>query len=247
VTDAAPEDPLMEIHKPHAAKTWKEFFIELGTITLGILIALSLEQAVEHWRENRQYAEARQAMIDELSANLTNVRRRQKSIACTEQRMHDIDAILDRAKAGLPFEAPSWIGPAVSVRMRFIAESEAEKSTLFSSAEQRSLGSPYSYFHSIDAEQDRERLAWGRLQMLEGKSRLSPEMIQSLRNALADARYENYRLVFLTEWAEGWGRRLGLKDFPGASIYAMSKHPHCVPMTMPAALAERETALRPNF
>ena len=25
----------MEIHKPHAAKTWKEFFIELGTVVIG--------------------------------------------------------------------------------------------------------------------------------------------------------------------------------------------------------------------
>jgi hypothetical protein len=42
----------MEIHKPHAAKTWREFFVELGTIIAGILIALALEQTVEaiHWR-----------------------------------------------------------------------------------------------------------------------------------------------------------------------------------------------------
>jgi len=42
----------MEIHKPHAAKTWREFFIELGTIIAGILIALALEQTVEaiHWQ-----------------------------------------------------------------------------------------------------------------------------------------------------------------------------------------------------
>ena len=25
----------MEFHKPHAAKTWKEFFIELGTIVVS--------------------------------------------------------------------------------------------------------------------------------------------------------------------------------------------------------------------
>ena len=36
----------MEIHKPHAAKTWKEFFIELGTIVLGILVRIaSLESS----------------------------------------------------------------------------------------------------------------------------------------------------------------------------------------------------------
>ena len=31
-----PKEPDVDIHKPHAAKTWKEFFIELGTIVTGI-------------------------------------------------------------------------------------------------------------------------------------------------------------------------------------------------------------------
>ncbi len=35
----------MEIHKPHAAKTWREFAVELATITAGILIALTLDSA----------------------------------------------------------------------------------------------------------------------------------------------------------------------------------------------------------
>ena len=56
----------MEIHKPHAAKTWREFFIELGTIIAGILIALALEQTVEaiHWRH--KVNDAAQAMRLEL-------------------------------------------------------------------------------------------------------------------------------------------------------------------------------------
>jgi hypothetical protein len=43
----------MEIHKPKAAHSLREFLIEIGTITCGILIALGLEQVVEahHWAE----------------------------------------------------------------------------------------------------------------------------------------------------------------------------------------------------
>jgi hypothetical protein len=50
MTDAqllSPKKSRADIHWPHAAKTWKEFFIELGTITLGVLIALAAEQTVE--------------------------------------------------------------------------------------------------------------------------------------------------------------------------------------------------------
>ena len=238
----------MEIHKPKPIHNWREFLKEYAIIVLGVLTALSLEQAVENWREHRQYQEARQAMFDELSGNLTNIRNRQKYAACTVQRMQDIGVLLDRAESGKPFEAPSWVGPSISYRMRFIAEGEAEKSTLFSSAEQRNFGSPYSYFHSIDVEQDRERLTWGRLQMLQGKNRLSPEMIQALRDALADARYENYRIAYLLAWAEAWGKQIGLQDLHRTSqAYAsfFEAHPHCLPMNTPTAEAERKTNPKP--
>ena len=36
----------MDIHKPHAAKNWREFAVEIGTIVVGILIALGLEQVI---------------------------------------------------------------------------------------------------------------------------------------------------------------------------------------------------------
>jgi len=56
----------MEIHKPHAAKTWKEFFIEQGMVITGILIALSLEQAVERAHERSRAAQARENIRTEI-------------------------------------------------------------------------------------------------------------------------------------------------------------------------------------
>lgn len=39
----------MEVHAPHhPVTTWREFWIHLGTITVGLVIALGLEQAVEY-------------------------------------------------------------------------------------------------------------------------------------------------------------------------------------------------------
>jgi hypothetical protein len=38
----------MDVHAPHAPlHTWKDFWIHLGTITIGLLIAIGLEQSVE--------------------------------------------------------------------------------------------------------------------------------------------------------------------------------------------------------
>src|SRR4051812_11158321 len=49
----------MDIHKPKAAHSAREFLIEIGTIICGILIALGLEQGLEwlHWQHKIEEAE----------------------------------------------------------------------------------------------------------------------------------------------------------------------------------------------
>src|ERR1017187_3322719 len=54
------ETPVIDVHAPHGGvHTWKDFWIHLGTITLGLLIAISLEQSVEwmHHRHERHQLE----------------------------------------------------------------------------------------------------------------------------------------------------------------------------------------------
>src|ERR1700722_2087401 len=42
------EPPMIDIHPPHeSVHSWKDVFIHLGIITVGLLIAISLEQGVE--------------------------------------------------------------------------------------------------------------------------------------------------------------------------------------------------------
>jgi hypothetical protein len=54
------EQPLMfDVHLPQHTHTWRDFWIHLGTITVGLLIAVGLEQAVEkvhHLEQGRQLA-----------------------------------------------------------------------------------------------------------------------------------------------------------------------------------------------
>ena len=39
---------MLDVHVPHPTHTWKDFFIHIATITVGLLIAVSLEQTVEY-------------------------------------------------------------------------------------------------------------------------------------------------------------------------------------------------------
>ncbi len=64
----------MDIHKPKAAHSWREFLIEIGTIVCGILIALGLEQVVERVRSEHQVKEAHEAIHQELELNLARLR-----------------------------------------------------------------------------------------------------------------------------------------------------------------------------
>jgi hypothetical protein len=58
--------PMLDVHPAHhAASTWREFFIHIATIVLGLLIAVSLEQLIEYLRHLRQVAETREVLRKE--------------------------------------------------------------------------------------------------------------------------------------------------------------------------------------
>ena len=51
---------MLDVHPPHqAAHTWKDFFIHIATIVVGLLIAVGLEQSVEYVHHRHQVAETR--------------------------------------------------------------------------------------------------------------------------------------------------------------------------------------------
>ena len=82
----------MEIHPPHpAAHSFKDFLIQLGTITAGVLIALSVE-SVREWNHYRTLVtEAREMIRRELADKkevegiLNGIPERQKSLVASIQ------------------------------------------------------------------------------------------------------------------------------------------------------------------
>jgi hypothetical protein len=62
---------MLDVHPAHhAASTWRDFFIHIATIVLGLLIAIGLEQTVEYIHHRHQLKEARLALAEEKQANL---------------------------------------------------------------------------------------------------------------------------------------------------------------------------------
>jgi hypothetical protein len=60
---------MLDVHIPHAKHTWKDFIIHIGTITVGLLIAISLEQSVEKLHQLHQRHELEAALHAEGERN----------------------------------------------------------------------------------------------------------------------------------------------------------------------------------
>jgi len=62
---------MLDVHPPHGAThTWKDFFIHVGTICVGLLIAVGLEQTVEAIHHHHQVNEVRERIREEMKVNI---------------------------------------------------------------------------------------------------------------------------------------------------------------------------------
>jgi hypothetical protein len=73
---AKEHEAMLDVHPAHhAASSWKEFFIHIATIVLGLLIAVALEQTVEYFHHRREVAEVREELRGEREANKDSFKR----------------------------------------------------------------------------------------------------------------------------------------------------------------------------
>ena len=62
--------PMLDVHPAHhAASTWKDFFIHIATIVIGLLIAVGLEQTVVYLEQRHQLTETRESLRVERHIN----------------------------------------------------------------------------------------------------------------------------------------------------------------------------------
>jgi len=72
---------MLDVHPPHhPAHTWKDFFIHVGTICVGLLIAVGLEQTVEYFHHRHQAHQLEDSLLRESLANQATVLNHLRSI-----------------------------------------------------------------------------------------------------------------------------------------------------------------------
>ena len=192
----------MEIHKPKPIHSWREFLKEVGTIVLGVCIALAAEQGVEWWHWHNQVAAARQALARELVLNIGNGATRVIAAPCLEERFDKMADVLDAAshsgmlpplsEALIPTPLYDWpLSTWASITSSDVASH-------FSRNEMNALGLVYGQLQLMSRLNEQEVAVWADLSTMIGPGRrLDPAMDASLHLALSRARLLN-RLISVT-------------------------------------------------
>lgn len=205
----------MEIHKPKAAHNLREFLVEIGTITCGILIALGLEQAVEaaHWRE--AVSEAREALHQEIATNDVYLAERVASATCIDTHIAETAALIEKvAETGA---SPRVSGVAIPLgRLIDTEEWEAQQAAQglvhFPNAERALLARSYALTRDFIRWRDEDGATWSDLSVLDGPpKRFSVSDITLLRMRLARAKELELLWARNAKIALTWERDFGLK------------------------------------
>ncbi|MGA7156075.1 MAG: hypothetical protein WBY53_04475 [Acidobacteriaceae bacterium] len=103
---------MLDVHPPHeAAHTWKDFFIHVATICVGLLIAIALEQTVEFFHHHHELQKARVELHYETDINRLTAA---KQLECIHQVQAELNAdmalLLAHRATGQPLTGPLHFG-----------------------------------------------------------------------------------------------------------------------------------------
>lgn len=183
----------MDIHRPRAAHSWREFAIEIATIICGILIALALEQAVEALRWSHEVGQTRKRLSVELGALMGQAEFRSRESGCVERRLDALAAIVDQAadRGRLPAVAePSY--PSLFIWGTGVWQSTQSAQTVahLEAAELRGYSDAYKFIGVVDESNRAEARVWTTLYGLAGPGRrFDAADAATLRQAIGEARY----------------------------------------------------------
>ena len=204
----------MDVHKPKPWHGLREFLKEYVIIVVGVLTALGAEQAVQTLHENRIADEARESIRAEVRENLFWLERRANHQPCVRQQYTEIGQVLDRARHGQPYPTPRQLDRVFHAKLtsvRWEANSQAGRASLFSPVEQRNLGNMYYTTEQYARAQDIEEDVWSKLDAIEGLDHLTPQEIDAFAMLLAEARYQNVAVNLNLMRARQWATVLRLK------------------------------------
>jgi hypothetical protein len=152
--------PMLEVHPPHTTPhTWRDFFIHIATITVGLLIALSLEQTVLLFHHREQRHQLEHDLRAEAEKNLRLIDLDNKFYANKGTRLaalrQYVEELITRRTHGLPAptEPPPDLGSPIFAFPRTSVWETAKESSLISLLPREEA----AMFQEVYFENDRTR------------------------------------------------------------------------------------------
>jgi hypothetical protein len=90
-----------ETHSPRPVQGWRDFLKEIGTIVIGVAIALAAGEAVDGWNWQREVAIVKDSLDDELSDAVFAARERVKIANCQRRTLDRLDELADQSRGTL--------------------------------------------------------------------------------------------------------------------------------------------------
>lgn len=203
----------MDIHLPKPIHGWRAFIGEVGIIVLGVLIALGFGQLAETIHEGTIASQARDAVRAEVRENLWWLEYRRLREPCIRRRLAELDDLLARARRGEPTPLVHRIGilpHAKITTLRWQANAQAGRASLFTGDEQRMLGNMYYTTDQFMQSQSEEEVTWSKMRFIQGLQQFTPADVHDLSIFLAEAHNQNFIILLSFYRAHQWGDRLGL-------------------------------------
>ena len=115
--------PMLDVHASHESiHTWKDFFIHIATIVVGLFIAVALEQSVEALQRRHEVAALREDLQAESRQIVTDARGSEASYLyeirwLTTRIAQTQAAIRERHPIGLrePNDMPNYVSPDIPI------------------------------------------------------------------------------------------------------------------------------------
>lgn len=218
----------------------RKFVGEIAIVSLGVLLALGLEQWITSFNAHQDAAKARLAVRYEIGINLGSLSKRFQTGECINKRLLEIKEFIEAASNTNVEKSPLWFGrPQVWIMdsARWQAASNTGRANLFSLEEQTNFSDIYGSFNSVHESQQAEQMFWAQLRSLEGQHQISETTASSMRLILSQAVHTNWRIGISYAQARERALEMGIPIVVDP-VYRGSKSV-CIPITTP-----RETAIK---
>jgi hypothetical protein len=90
---------MLDVHPPHTpTHTWRDFFIHIATIVIGLLIAIGLEQSVEFFHHRHQRNELREGAAADARQMLHDI---DENRLAAKQQLEDLNARIEQVQEAI--------------------------------------------------------------------------------------------------------------------------------------------------